>query len=185
MIDFDIKNLENINQKTQTKLYNEYYFLVYNICNKYLRDSEESKDLSQEVFIKVFNNIKKIKPINCAQLTNWIKVLTKNLSIDYLRDKNRLIEKLSNYGNDFIDKDELDVVSLFENTTDNLSKLISKSISELSPRSRIAVRLRFFENKTHEEISKELQIHIGTSKSNLYKAKLRLADLLKNYKNEI
>lgn len=184
MINFDIRLLKcNNKDKINSELYNSYYFLVYNICRKYLKDVEESKDLSHDIFIKLTKNIDKFDSEHIAQLTSWIKVFSKNSAIDYLRKKDTVTQNLKDY--EFIDIVEIDVVSLFEDKYQNLSNLISKSIDKLSPRARTAIKMFYFEDKTHEEIAQELEINVGTSKSNLHKAKLRLADLLKNYKNEI
>lgn len=180
MIDFDIESLVNINEKTKSKLYNEYYYLVYNICQKYLYNSEESKDLSHEVFIKVFKNLNKLNLVSSAQLTSWIKVIAKHSAIDYIR-----LKQLKTVDDKVIDikGDEIDLSFLDKGY--NFSDFINDKINLLSPRYKSIVKMFYFEDKTHEEIAQELEINVGTSKSNLHKAKLRLADLLKNYKNEI
>jgi RNA polymerase sigma-70 factor (ECF subfamily) len=60
---------------------------------------------------------------------------------------------------------------------------IKSAISKLSPKYKKVFELYHIQNYSHDEIADELGINVGTSKSNLFKAKLKLSEMLKHYNN--
>lgn len=73
-------------QKTFEEIYEEYKNLVFNLSLQYVLIKEEAEDITQEVFVKVFNNLLKFDP-DKASLKTWIYRITINQNLDYIKSK--------------------------------------------------------------------------------------------------
>lgn len=95
MENFSIKNsisdntLVNLaikgNQDALNNLVNRYLKLVYSVVFQYIKNMDEADDISQEVFVKIWKNLKKFD--QDKKLGNWIYEIAKNTSLDYLKKK--------------------------------------------------------------------------------------------------
>ena len=180
-ISFLISNNSKDNYALQNLLYLKFNKFIFNICFKVLKNKMESEDLSHDIFIKLIDNINKFNGNNIWGLTSWIKVFTKNKVIDYIRVKKRIIH---NYElDDNILTDELDLSFLDGEST--LVNDLKNAISKLSPKYKKVFELYYISDYTHDEIAKELNLNVGTSKSNLFKAKKNLASTLSKYNNKL
>jgi RNA polymerase sigma-70 factor (ECF subfamily) len=146
---------------------------MFGVCLQYSNDSEEAKDILQEGFIKVFRNLKQFK--GKGSFEGWIRKIFINTALERFRGKVNLIP----------------VEEPIEIPTANLSdKIISElsahdllqMIQELSPQYRLVFNLYAIEGYTHVEISKKLKISVGTSKSNLSRARAILQEKVKTRK---
>lgn len=136
------------------------------------KDSTEAEDNLQEGFIKVFTYIKNFR--HEGSLEGWVRKIMVNVSLEKFRKQNVMnaVEDLSiyesqNYSNDIIERI----------TANELIELIQ----ELPPRYRMVFNLYVMEGMNHKEISEEMQITEGTSKSNLARAR----DILKRKVTEL
>lgn len=141
--------------------------------------NEQNEDLEQEVYTKVWKNSDKYK--EKGTFNAWIRTISANLAKDYLKSSQK---KLS----DNSTADET-VLSLVHDNSDSpelllikeeRQKIISEAINNLKPKFKEIIMLYEIENKSYEEISKELKCPIGTVKSRLYNAKKELADALQD-----
>lgn len=170
-------------RKSQHELYKALYGKMLGVCVRYASDIEEAKDLTQDGFIKIFEKIKKFKHI--GSLEGWMKKIIVNNAIDYHRKKAKMsldYEKsyLLNNNTDEDDEKEIDKMQLENLTAEKIIELIQ----EMSPAYRIVFNLFVIEDYSHKEIAEILNISIGTSKSNLAKAKAKLKNLYeKKYGN--
>lgn len=167
-------------EKEQTKLYDKYYYLIFSICLKYLKNSAESEDLTQDIFIKLINKLGRFKGDSYPKLTTWIKILSRNHTIDYIRSKGsyKNVEILP----DMISIDGFDP-SIIDYDENKMSNDINHAISNLPKQYKLVFELYYFSKLSHEEIANKLNLHVGTSKSNLFKAKQKLAVALGEYNN--
>jgi len=164
----------------QQALYKQLYSKMMGVCYRYANRPEDAKDLFQEGFIKVFQKIEKFN-FN-GSLEGWVRRIMVNNAIDYYRkNKNKYAfseslveaERLS-------EEDETD--GIFEGIS---AKQLLEFIQELSPMYRTVFSLYVLDDYSHAEISEELNISEGTSKSNLSKAKRNLKKMiLEHLKNE-
>jgi RNA polymerase sigma-70 factor (ECF subfamily) len=175
-----IANCPNNSREGQKILYNKFNKFIFNICFKVLKNKMESEDLSHDIFIKLLDNINKFKGNNILALTVWVRVFTKNKVIDYLRLKKRMLTNGELNDNNLID--ELDLSFLDDENT--LANDLKNAISKLSPKYKKVFELYYISDYTHDEIAEELNLNVGTSKSNLFKAKKNLASTLSKYNNK-
>ncbi len=169
-------------RKYQQILYKALYGKMLGTCIRYATDVEEAKDFVHDGFIKVFDKIKNFK--HTGSLEGWIRRIIINNTIDTIR-KNKRMEM------DFERKDALEYMQddsneeLEKTKIENLTvEKIIELIQELSPGYKVVFNLYVIEEYTHKEIAEMLNISIGTSKSNLAKAKDRLRKMyMKKYGN--
>ncbi|WP_299892060.1 RNA polymerase sigma factor [uncultured Lacinutrix sp.] len=169
-----IKSCKRNNLKAQSELYNKYKDSLYLLCLKYCKTTAEAEDNLQDAFIDIFKNIKKYN--NKGSFEGWMKRITINKAIDKYK-KESLINIVIN---DDIIKDDTVVI---EPITLSLDELLD-SIKALPTRYRLVFNLYELDDYSHQEIAETLSISIGTSKSNLHRAKLLLRDII-NKKNAI
>lgn len=161
-------------RKSQRNLYQDFYAYGLSICLRYSDDREEAVELLNEAFMKIFNNLKKFdlsKPFK-----PWLRTVIINTCINNFRKKkldfNTGLEEADNY-------------AIAENILSGISyQEILDMIRELSPTYRAVFNLHVIEGYKHEEISEMLNISVGTSKSNLSKAKTNLRVILNKYFQE-
>lgn len=162
----------NGDRKAQERLYRLFYGRMLPVCMRYAKDSDLAKDLLQDAFIKVFNKIKTYD--GAGSLEGWIRRIVVNNAIDEFRKKK----------NDFILMESIDQVSDVEEEEDEEEEIqfkasqVIEALQELTPAYRAIFNMYVFEEMTHAEIAEKIGISVGTSKSNLFKAKRNLKNVL-------
>jgi len=150
---------------------------------RYCGNRSEAEDVLQEGFIKVFRNIYDFKAKHEGSLAAWIKVIMVNTSLNYIRAKKHFsfIEEMENVPiSEFESEDVL--IENEDNIQPQMSDLI-EMINELPEGYKIVFNLFAFEKYGHKEIAKMLSISEGTSKSQLYKARMFLRKKVLEWKN--
>lgn len=145
------------------------------VCFRYMKSKEDAEDVLLEGFYKVFKNLKKFNYENENAFFGWVKRIMVNESLMKLR-KNKEIQVLAI--NEDLDQ-EVDVSPISELQAADLMQLIRT----IPLGYRTVFNLYEVEGFSHQEISEELGISIGTSKSQLFKAKKMLREMLEE-KNE-
>jgi RNA polymerase sigma-70 factor (ECF subfamily) len=166
------------NEKAQFVFYKRFYGKMMAVCQRYARDDDEAKDIFHEAMMKVYKNLEKYQ-FN-GSLEGWIRRIMVNTAIDWYRKNKNTFgftddEQQIEDTNIAID----DMVNSDFNVQD-----IMKAIQKLSPAYKAVFNLYVVEGYSHKEIADMLNINIGTSKSNLAKAKHKLQKLLANQYQE-
>jgi RNA polymerase sigma-70 factor (ECF subfamily) len=162
------------NAQAFEKIYYQYNRRVYSLVTKMLGSTAQAEDLTQEVFLQVFRKIGSFR--GDSAFSTWLHRLTVNQVLMHFRKRGVKLEHTSEEG-DFTDVVETPLQSTRRiSMVDRLA--LEAAIAELPPGYRTVFVLHDVEGYEHEEISRMLEISIGTSKSQLHKARLRLRDLL-------
>ncbi len=174
-----VKGCKKGNRQSQRILYEALYNKMLGVCMRYSKDPKEGEDLVQDGFIKVFA---KIKTYNYkGSLEGWIRRLIVNNAIDQLRKKKKMLysyEEESGINNmEDTGAKETEEKKLLQLE----AKIIVGLIQKLSPAYQAVFNMYVIENMSHKEIAEKLNISIGSSKSNLSKAKVRLRKLYYEY----
>ena len=168
-------------QKAQNEFYRLYFPIVYITCKKYLKCHFNSEDLAQDVLLKVINNLDKFTGDKKEQLGSWVRTISKNASIDFIRRRKEPIE----YRGDELFKDcDDEMVSSIADEYYNMDG-IYLAIDELSDAYKKVFEMYCLYGYTHNDISEELNISVGASKSNLFKARKKIIKYINNNKNKI
>ncbi len=168
-------------RKSQKQFYQMFYGKMLASCMRYAENREEAKDIVHDGFIKVFANLKDFG--FKGSLEGWVKRIVTNTAIDAVRKKKTfLVELEDNKNYDGIIDDYSDNME-YEHLLNVKVEIIMKLIQKLSPMYKMVFNLYVFEELTHKEIAEQLNINIGTSKSNFAKARKNLIKLFENYNN--
>ncbi len=138
-----------------------------------VKDEQTSKDIHQEVFLKVQTKIHQLKHI--SKLTSWIYQITRNSIIDYFRKVKD--KSISITGIDIPEKD----TNNFEYS--NLTNCINQKIENLSSQHKEAIILTSFKNYSQKELAEYLKISYSGTKSRVQKAKEILKENILNCPN--
>jgi RNA polymerase sigma-70 factor (ECF subfamily) len=156
------------------QLYQQHYRRVYSLCLRMLGNTTQAEDLTQEVFLQVFRKLGSFR--GDSAFTTWLHRLTVNQVLMHFRKRGVKLEHTSEEG------DFSNVVDTPLQSTRRISMVdrlaLEKAIAELPPGYRTVFTLHDIEGYEHEEIAGLLGVSIGTSKSQLHKARMRLRELL-------
>ncbi len=153
---------------------------VYALCYRFTGSDAQAQDLTQEVFLRVFKNLKSFRAGE-GSFTTWLTRLTRNLLIDHYRRT-----KLDRATDSIEDQlPMLEESGTAASRTDGLlagreaSDLIQAGLQKLSPELREAVVLRDLEEMEYREIAHVLNVPEGTVKSRLNRGRTELARVLR------
>jgi len=156
---------------------------VYSICYRFTSRDSEAQDLSQEVFLRVFRNLRSFRAGE-GSFVVWLTRLTRNLLIDHYR------RTRAERSTDSIE----DQLAMLEEKTVALghadsvlagreaSEVLQSALRRLSPELRETVILRDLEEMEYREIALILNVPEGTVKSRLNRGRAELARVLKRQK---
>ena len=173
----------NKNRESQKKLYTIFFEYASEVCLHYASTDEDTIEILNDGFLKVFTELRKFEckhdnPI--AAFKAWLKQIMVYTAIDHFRKNKKHLQ------NTELNEAVLMIPSIEETNLDKLSyKEIIACVQRLPPSYRTVFSLYVLDGFTHNEISKQLGIATGTSKSNLAKARMHLQKMLSGlHKNE-
>lgn len=152
--------LADKSEKGFTVLYNLYSKSLFSIISNLINDHEEAEDVLQEVFVKIWENIDSYNPSK-GRLYTWMINIARNTAIDKLRSKG------------FNNKQKNTTTESFINLIDDSSRLLNRIdsigifdfVKKLKPKCVQLIELLFFRGFTHKEASEELNMPLGTVKT--------------------
>ena len=172
-----IKEAQAGSMKAFNRIFYRYKPFVEQVLYQYLSDMDEARDLTNDVFLKVYDKLSLFTRYD--SFGGWLRILAKNTAIDYLRttpktasvsaddEKNKL--QLKDIGGD----DEVSVTNKM--TYDYLVSLFDT----LPPSYRDSCKLFYVDNLTVAQIAKILKIPVNTVKSNLFRMRKIIKKLLR------
>jgi RNA polymerase sigma-70 factor (ECF subfamily) len=157
-----------------------YHRRVYKLAYQFTRNCEDSYDISQEVFIKVFRSLDGLKKNLAFDI--WLRKITVNTCIDYLRQRpnEQALDDFSRLGH----KHAVSGGSELPNgpvESSELCNVVSRAVDRLPEKQRKVFILRHYEDLSIEEIARTLSRSQGAVKANLFHATRRLRKLLLPY----
>ncbi|MGB9907447.1 MAG: RNA polymerase sigma factor [Candidatus Saccharicenans sp.] len=158
------------------QLYHLYKKKVYGLAYNLTRDHQTAEDLVQDIFLKVFAAIKDIdRP---ELFPAWVYRVALNTCYSHLRREKTYGEKLEILAP--VDEGQAD--EDFDSRSDDLWRAVNQALARLPEKLRTVFLLHEVEGLTHEEIATVLGCQPGTSKSQLFKARMKLRKILKKEK---
>jgi RNA polymerase sigma-70 factor (ECF subfamily) len=152
------------NRRDQELLYRRHAARLYAVCLQYSGNDDEARDILQEGFIKIFDNLIHYKYEGSFE--GWMHRIVVNTALEKFRSKHNL------YRVDDIDQiPECEVIPETEDHAGLEAFDLLEMIRELPPKYRMVFNLFAIEGYSHKEISRMINISEGTSKSNLSRAR--------------
>ena len=147
------------------------------ICMRYCNSKDDAMEVVNDGFMKIYKELASFKPRYDnyeASLKGWMKSIFVNTSIDHFRKNNK------NYRLSEMEESHFEMEHTGETAIDKMSyKEIMDVVHQLSPVYKTIFNLFVIDGFKHEEIASRLKISVGTSKSNLSKAKANIQKMLR------
>ncbi len=155
-------------------LYERYHRRTYSLCLRMTSSQTEAEDLTQEVFIQLFRKVGSFR--GDSAFSTWLHRLTVNQVLMHFRRRSVKNERTSEDG-------EMPEQSVPGTANPNKMQVLDRialknAIAELPNGYRNVFVLHDVEGFEHEEVARMMGISVGTSKSQLHKARLKLRGLL-------
>jgi RNA polymerase sigma-70 factor (ECF subfamily) len=165
--------------KAFEEIYNRHHRRVYSLCLRMLQNTAEAEDLTQEVFIQLYRKIGSFR--GDSAFTTWLHRLTVNQVLMHFRKRTVKFEKTTEEG-----ETPVQIVPGTENSgkmpiVDKIA--LENAIAQLPTGYKNVFVLHDVEGYEHEEVAKILGCSVGTSKSQLHKARLKMRKLLQKKSN--
>jgi RNA polymerase sigma-70 factor (ECF subfamily) len=155
-------------------LYQRHHRRVYSLCLRMTQNVQEAEDLTQESFIQLYRKIGSFR--GDSAFTTWLHRLTVNQVLMHFRKRSVKMEKTTEEG-----ETPVQIVKGTENprampVVDRIA--LDNAIAQLPPGYKSVFILHDIEGHEHEEVARMLGCSVGTSKSQLHKARMKLRRLL-------
>ncbi len=155
-------------QRAMEALYHQYKRRVYGLCHR-IAGATDAEEVAQEVFVRVFRGLASFR--GDSQLGTWIYRLAVNAALSYVAKRGRRGE---------IGDDDLERVAAPDDVRRDprLSDRVEAAMARLPAGYRAILTLHDIEGLSHEECAEILDCRVGTSKSQLHKARAKMRELL-------
>jgi len=158
-------------QAHQSALYRQYSVPMFRVLLRFARDHAEAEDMLQDGFVRVFRDLNQFR--GEGAFGGWIRRIMVNTALSHLRKQRDFIRDTA----DFTPFENL--LRTEEDFASNLdAETLMKQLQRLPPGYRAVFNLYAIDGYSHEEIAEQLGITIGTSKSQLFKAREYLKKML-------
>ena len=153
------------------KLYVAYKSSLLNLAYRFTGDSSLAEDLFQDIFIKIFINIKKLR--SPGAFNSWLYRIAVNTCMSYARKKVRTKEVP-------LKEEEIENPGNSENSGSQVRQQLAQAVKVLPPRQKAVFLLHDVEGFTHSEIAGIMRSSEGTAKSQLFKARMKIRNFLRS-----
>ena len=156
---------------------------IFNLCYRFSGQSADSEDLTQEIFIKVYQTLRSYDAAQ-GSFQTWLHRIARNHLVDHYRrtKRDRLTSSLDSETAPLSEKSSLGATPLEQVESRERNELLQAALTKLSPDMREAVILRDLQDLDYQEIAQVLGIAEGTVKSRINRGRLELARVLKRMK---
>ncbi|MBC7890715.1 MAG: RNA polymerase sigma factor [Sphingobacteriaceae bacterium] len=171
-----IKGCRKNSLRDQRELYQAFYRYGLSICQRYCESSESAREVLNDAFLKVFKHIDTFDDRYPFQ--SWFARVVTNTAINYYRQHVKDVRMLDL---EYAEQEPFEADTLLNYSAEALLGFVQR----LPPAYRLAYNLHAIEGYEHREIAEMLGISEGTSKSNLFKARLKLQKMLRESEDNL
>lgn len=153
--------------RAQEKLYTQFYPYAISLALHYSSNRELAEEVVQDAYVKCFKALREMDLDFSGSFKPWFRRILVNTAIDRFRAERKRIstEEISEFRLADMGYDSNGALAVFD------QQEVYRLLQLLPPTYRLVFNLHALEGFTHAEIAEELGISVGTSKSNLYKAR--------------
>ena len=175
-----IKKFQEVDVGAYNQIVYRYKDRLLNFINRFLNDVDRSEDLVQDTLLKLYTHKDSYKEI--AKFSTWLYTIAANLARTELRKIKRRktfsVTELSHDDREFI-IESTDVGPGEENFSQNFEKNVQRALAELPDDFKTIIILRDIQELSYDEISKIVEVPLGTVKSRINRGRVKLQQLLK------
>lgn len=170
------KQFKDGDQKALSSIYLLHYDLLFNYTNRLINNSEETKDLIQELFLKLWNNRSKLS--DCNVISYYLITAIRGLVIDRIRKQSKTF-KVEITDSRLPPELPFDKAMIESQDEENLLARIQNAINKLGNRQREAIFLRIYEDIEYEEVAKIMGLNVQSVRNLIHTGLQSLKQLLK------
>jgi len=185
--DIDIvKKVKSGDTDAFREIIGKYKKVVFNHARSFLRNTQEAEDACQEIFISIYNNIRKFR--GDSKFSTWVYRITVNTCKNKLkqlkRQRARIAEEAYEQGDEELDRRITNIREKEEKEPDNIfagenvKDIVLKRVSELTEEQRDVITLRDIDGLTYEEIAGVMKLSVSAVKSKIFRARENLREKL-------
>lgn len=170
-----VDRLKKNDALAQKELYQQSSKKMLSVCRSYIEDMHYAEDCMINGFCKVFNHIQKFQ--NKGSFEGWIRRIMVNECLTFLRSNKTLI---------YVDDNRIADYDEMDDEVDNewLDFNVQEVLDQLSEPYRLVFNLHILEDYSHQEIAEMLNISVSTSKTQLFRAKAKLKEIVLSQKKK-
>ncbi|MEL6319711.1 MAG: sigma-70 family RNA polymerase sigma factor [Cyanobacteria bacterium J06626_14] len=161
-----------------SQLYDRHASLIYSLVYRILNDTEDAEDITQDVFLKLWNQPDRYDP-NRGSLSSFLVTMARSRAIDKLRRRGSRFRFLQRW-QAIIVHDSHGATPLESVSSDERSQLVTSALSELSEKERQVLELSYYDGLSYAETAERLNLPLGTVKSRARSGLRKLRQTLKH-----
>ncbi|MGB9697137.1 MAG: RNA polymerase sigma factor [Ignavibacteria bacterium] len=174
-------------EKLFKEIYDSNIKRIYNLCYGYLHNVEDTEDVTQEIFVKVYKNLRKFK--GNSSLQTWIYRIAVNEVLDFIKHKKRkkrfgLVKQIISIDEE---SENFEIPSGEDGSFDEFQKreVLLKAIRKLNHNQQRVLMLFYYGGLNHEEIATVMKKSVSSVESLIFRAKRNLRNILYKFYSEI
>lgn len=159
------------------RLYVDYRWLMYKVALSVVREPQLAEDMVSQTLCEMIDNLEKIRAIDCCKLRGYIVSFVRNVSVDFVRKRDRQGKYL------FLTGEEAEVAAE-DSVDENLIRMaeidaLKRGFARLSENDRPLLTMKYFDGLSDEEIAARLGVAKASVRTYLMRARNRLCQRLK------
>ncbi|TXN36872.1 RNA polymerase sigma factor [Flagellimonas hymeniacidonis] len=181
-----LADLREQKQSAYSRLLDDYQGKVFNTCLSFVPNKEDAEDIAQEVFVEVFNSIKKFK--GDSKLSTWIYRISVNKSLEFIRKKStkKRFGFMQSITGGEMPVDKSSYFTEFNHPGIQLenkekSELLFSAINKLPEAQKVVFTLHKVDGMSYKEVSEVTEKSVSSIESLLFRAKKNLQKILTEY----
>jgi RNA polymerase sigma-70 factor (ECF subfamily) len=176
-----ITGIRNRQRQAFDLFYDRYAQIIFNLCLRILKDETDAEDVVQEIFVQIWKEADRFDATR-ASVKTWLFTIARSRSLDRYRSRKTVQSRLEDHTDESLQqmagKDDLQASSVMQ-------QYVSNALSQLSAEQRIVLELSYYEGLTQEEIAGKLGEPLGTVKSRIRSALIKLRSLFAGDKSNV
>ena len=159
------------------RLYVDYRWLMYKVALSVVREPQLAEDMVSQTLCEMIDNLEKIRAVDCCKLRGYIVSFVRNVSVDFVRKRDR-------QGKYFFLTGEEAEVAAEDSVDENLIRMaeidaLKRGLARLSENDRLLLTMKYFDGLSDEEIAARLGVAKASVRTCLMRARNRLCQRLK------
>lgn len=163
-----VKQCQDGDTSAMENVYIAYKSSVFKLACRFTGDSLLAEDLLQDIFVKVFTNIKKLR--SPEAFNSWLYRIAVNTCMSFARKKKKAKE---------VSLEEMENAEIIDEES-QVKQQIKKAMDTLPPKQKIVFQLHDVQGFTGAEIAKIMRCSEGTTKSQLFKARMKIRNFIRS-----
>lgn len=165
-----VSKIANRDRQAFDLFYDRYSQIIFNLCVRILRDAAEAEDVLQEIFVQVWREAERFDSARASAKT-WLFTIARSRALDRYRSRKTVRQRIDDDA-----EGDLSSVAVQEDFQHSslMQQYVEKALQQLSKEQKTVLEMSYYEGMTQEEIAEKLGEPLGTIKSRIRAALMKL-----------